>query len=220
MSLRPPKIEALEMIPPGMYHAICYAVTDLGTQPSLDGKSSHHDILLWFELPDARKKNGQRQTTLRTLPLSAGLNPDSKRKSVYWQFAEALLNCELSSEELSDKIEPREFIGCNCMLEMMLNRNGDKTFVATALPLAKTKTAAEPLNAPGYIELTKENFDEGLFNALPGYWRAKIEDSPEYRAIQGLPEKAPAPVEDQRDLLMPVQDNRAVREIINDDIPF
>jgi len=138
-----------EIIPADTYHAICYAVWDLGTHYSeYYGKSSHKVLINW-ELPDLRidiEKNGETLNLPRAMSkrytLSLHKNAALRKDLESWRGK------KFTSDELQG-FDLRNLLGVNCLLQVIHNKVEDKTYanvnsVSKLLSSIKSKTPENP----------------------------------------------------------------------------
>lgn len=176
-------------IPAGMHHGVCYAVIDLGTQPSYNPKfPARRKVVFIFEIPaqrieiekDGIKKNLPRATSAiytNSLSAKSNLRPDLES----WR-GKAFTEEELKAFDLE------KVCGANALLNMVHEHKGEKTYsnISTINPLMKGtgKLAAEnPL-----LRFSLDSFPAGspiVFPVgMPEWIKIKIMDSDEYIARQ------------------------------------
>lgn len=175
-------------IEPGMYHAICVAVYDLGTQKGGDfgkGVKMQRKAYLEWEIPDERidlEIDGKTVNVPRKQRQKYTLSLNEK--ATLRKHLDAWRGRPFTKEEL-DGFDILKLIGANCYLNIIHEQAKDgsgKVYanIASIAPLMKRDTKRAPESKTAFF-----SFDDG---ALPGddtpEWIRKImAGSPEYQAL-------------------------------------
>ena len=177
----------------GMHHAVCYGVVDIGTQPQHNPqfKAKRKIIILW-EIPGERieiEKDGVKKNLPRaiskefTLSLSdmGNLRP----------MLESWRGRAFTKEELAG-FDVANVIGANCLLNVIHETKGDKTYgnIASVAPLMNSmkKIKQELPN----LTFSLDEFPRGTEviwpENLPEWIQTKIKQSEEYEWRSGAHE--------------------------------
>lgn len=113
-------------IPAETHQAVCYGVVDIGTQKSHNPQhGAKRKLVLLFELPHCRADFGERKNQPRaiSITLTASLN----QKAVLRAMLESWRGRKFTPLEL-EGFDPKVLIGVNCMLGVIHEDKGDKTY--------------------------------------------------------------------------------------------
>ncbi len=175
-------------VPAGIHHAICYAVIDLGTQPSQMYAPSRKVLLIW-ELPHERQDFRDDKTgAIKNLPrviskeytLSTGTKSNLRKELESWRGR------AFTAEE-AQEFEVGVLAGKNCQLNIAHrpSKDGTKTYanVISIVPLGKGMTSQKAENPILVWDLPKDgpiNFPP----EMPEWIQTKIKGSDEYTESQ------------------------------------
>ncbi len=164
-------------IPPGMHHAICYGVIDLGTQPPMPNSKypkTERKILFLFELPEERRTfsdNGRDREVPRTL--SKDFPASLYEKSGMYKFLVSWRGRQFTPEELKG-FDLENVLGANLMLNIVHNERGyEKIESCGPLPKGMGKRAAEN-------DTTLYDIEDSVPQSLPEWIRKRIAFSVEH----------------------------------------
>ena len=204
-------------VPAGIHHAICYAVIDLGTQPSQMYATSRKVQLTW-ELPHERGdfKNSETGIT-NNLPrviskeytLSTGAKSNLRKELESWRGR------PFTAEE-AHEFEVGVLAGKNCQLNIAHrpSKDGTKVYanVISIVPLGKGMTAQKPENPIMVWDLPSDG-PITFPPTMPEWIQTKIKGSEEYTGFHN-PHQSPRnrPTDDQA--------ANIDRNAPDDDIPF
>lgn len=173
-----------EPVNEGTHHAICIGVFDLGTHfDEVYGKSKHEVLFMW-ELPNERieiEKDG----AIKDLPraISRQFNLSLHKKAQLRPFLEAWRGRAFTEQELQG-FDVSKVLGANCMLQVLHNKKGDKTYgnVVSIIPLMKGMVKKDPENPQRSF-----SFDSDVLppDGTPEWIRKKIEASEEWTHHNG-----------------------------------
>jgi hypothetical protein len=171
-------------IPAGIHHGICYAVIDLGTQPSQMYAPSRKVLLVW-ELPHERAdfkddKTGQIKSMPRVISkeytLSTGTKSNLRKELESWRGR------PFTTEE-AQCFEVGVLAGKNCQLNVAHrpSKDGSKTYanVISIVPLGKGQASQKAENEIMVWDLPTDgpiNFPPNM----PEWIQTKIKGSEEY----------------------------------------
>lgn len=172
-------------VPAGIHHAVCYAVIDLGTQPSQMFSPSRKVLLIW-ELPHERGEfldEKTKQQTNKPRVISKEYTLSISKKSNLRRDLESWRGKAFSDEEALG-FEVGVLVGHNCQLNVAhkLSRDGTKTYanVIGVVPVAKGTTRLKPENPTVVWDIPKS----GPFEfpaSMPEWIVTKIKGSEEYQ---------------------------------------
>jgi len=181
-------------VPAGIHHAVCYAVIDLGTQPSTNPAfKAARKVLLIFELPEERgdfEKDGKTENKPRVISkeytLSIGTKANLRRDLESWRGR------PFTKEEAAG-FEVGVLVGVNCQLNITHKEasNGNTYANITAIvPLGKTTPKLKPENPTVKWDMPNSGLITIPTN-VPEWIQKKIENSEEYQE-QLHPQARPA----------------------------
>lgn len=186
MSLVMPKPNDAEFeLPPAETHlAVCYRVIDLGTQEVKwqDKIKKQHKILLSWEFPEARMSDGRPFSIHQRYTLSASDKATLRKHLESWRG-------KPFTEEEFGVFDLGKLLGAGCLINVIHQTSGDKTYanIGGILKLLKGTKVPKPENETIYFSLG--NFDQAVFDKLPDGIKQIIQKSPEYAmAINPLPD--------------------------------
>jgi hypothetical protein len=195
-----------EMAPSGTHVAICYRYVDLGTQDgTYQGKPRKaHKVMITWELCEEKMQDGRPFSISKTYTLS------SHEKSALRKDLEAWRGAKFADEEIQ-RFDLSTLMGKPCMLNVLHNENGERTYanVAGISRLPKSVTPPARVNETMFFDLDERPFNAAAFGKLHEKLREVIARSPEYRAAHGEHTEAHPPPHDGR-----------AADDLNDEIPF
>ena len=197
-------------VPMGVYHAVCYAVIDIGTQPAFGNFPPRRKVMVIWELPHERinlMRDGRETSLPRAINKEYTLSTDKKanlRKDLAaWRGKDF-------TDEEAEEFEVGNLIGANCQLSVMHKKSADgsKTYanVGSIMPLPKGGEKVRPENPTLVYDIPNEgtiDFPEGL----PEWIVNKIKNSEEY-----IDRANPHKQAQER--------KEANQEPVDDDVPF
>lgn len=191
----PPSSGGSFFLPPsGTHLGLILAIIDLGTQIKQFGQNPPKEmrsLRIIFELHGDKCRIDTGAPS--TLGKSMGANPapssffktiiESAMKRVYTDLELAELNLE-------------ELLGKNLLVAILhkdkKSRPGEKSAeIKAVMPMIDGVPEIVPYGHPYCFSLNPEEYNEALYNYLPGWLRDEVAKSPEWRALRGLP---PLPV--------------------------
>lgn len=200
-----------ENTPAGTHLAVCTRIIDLGTQPStFAGKETKkHKIMLTWELPDEKMKDGRPFTISQRYTWSMDKKANLRKHLEGWR-GKAFEDSDFGPSGFNIQ----KILGLGCIVTISHSENGDKTFanVTSVGKLMKGMTAGKPTNELVYLWLTPDLWEPSTFHKLGQSLQAVIMKAPEYAAVTGgdneelPPDDVPSPT--------------AIPDDMNDSIPF
>ena len=173
--------------PAGTFPAICYRLLDLGTQSTTfkgDTKIQHKVLLSW-ELKD---EDCMMEVEGQLLPMTVHqrFTWSMHEKATLRKTLESWRGSKFKDSDFGPGgFDVRKLLGAPCMLAIVHNTNGEKTYanVASVLKLAKGMQTGQLVNPKQFLWLSHDLFDEDVFNALSQGLQDTIKKSPEYQEL-------------------------------------
>jgi hypothetical protein len=163
-----------ELVPADSYAAVCYRVLDLGTQQTeFDGVIKHaHKIMVSWEL-DCKMADGRPFSTHKRYTLSLHDKATLRHDLESWRGRPFTV-------EEEDGFDVAKLIGAPCLMQIIHNQKGGKTYanISSIMKLPKGMAAPVMVNEP--INFSLDEFDAEVFNKLSESLRSTIAKSPEY----------------------------------------
>lgn len=154
----------------------CYMVADLGTQDtSFQGKPKKaHKILLSWELAELMEDG-------RPFAISSRYTLSLFDQAILRQHLESWRGRSFTEEELAG-FDVKNVLGAYCMLSIVHNRDGDKTYanVKGVMPVPKGMDKPAPTNKDVYFDV-----ETGDINTLPEWVQNIVKKSDEWKAKAG-----------------------------------
>lgn len=175
-------------IPPGMQHAVCYAVIDIGTQPSTGNFPARRKVVIIWELPHELielERDGVKKKLPRAISERFTLSLASKGN--LRPMLESWRGRPFTEEELAG-FDMKHLLGVNCFLNVVHQKGkGEKagrTYanVASVNPLAKGMAKIPPTNALLLFSMDDFTGPVTIPEAVPEWIEACIKQSDEYKA--------------------------------------
>lgn len=170
--------------PAGTHLAICYRVIDLGTQLSeYQGETkSAHKIMIGWELCEERMEDN------RPFSISQRYTFSSHEKSRLRQDLESWRGTRFHDSDFAgppNGFHVRKVLGVPCLLNVVHNTRGGKTYANIAAISKPVKGMAVPalVNEKVYLSLDPGEFSQETWDKLSSGLRAIIEKSPEYQQL-------------------------------------
>lgn len=169
-------------VPQGNHVAVCYRVIDLGTQRGeYMGKENHrHKILISWEIPDEKMGDGRPFTIGQRFTWSMSEKAALRHTLESWR-GRAFTDDDFGASGFDIK----NIIGVGCMLNVIQEKKGDKTYsnIANVAKLPKGLTSPPPENKQAFVWLSKEEFDRVAFDGLTENLKTIIQGSPEFKGL-------------------------------------
>lgn len=181
--------EGFEPIPTGNHHSVCYGVFDLGTQPSHNPNfRAKRQVCITWEIPAERielEREGNKVNLPRAISRIFGLSLSSK--SNLRPFLVSWRGREFTEAEL-EGFDLKNIIGANCLLNIVHERKGDKTYanVSSVSPLLKNMPKLKSENLPLYFSLDEIPAGQQITfpSGTPDWLKAKVMQSEEWQQRQ------------------------------------
>lgn len=195
LTAKQPEGSNIEPIEIGNHHAVCYSVVDLGTQRNEYFDKEMRQVAVTWEIPSLRieiEREGQRldlpRAITKTYTISLHEKSNLFKDLVSWRGK------VFTPEEL-EGFDLRKIIKVNCLLQIVHNTKGDKTYanVASVTSLPKGMEVLMPENPTVTYDMTEDGYDPP--DTIPEWIKDIIKKSVEWRAVhkaQENPELAEA----------------------------
>jgi hypothetical protein len=160
-------------VPAGAHVAVCTMVADIGIQPS-QFYEPKRKVVFRFELPNERTEYTDKDGNKRNGPmvvydtLTASMNGKANLRAML----EGWRGRKFTDDEASE-FDTRNVLGKSCMLSIVHNEKGEKTYanIAAVMPLPKGTNSPE---AEGKVMYYDED-DAKSYDDLPEWVRKKID---------------------------------------------
>lgn len=167
-----------EMPPQGSHVAVCYRVVDLGTQQTeFNGeKKRQHKIMLSWELPDEKMQDG------RPFSIHQRYTFSSFERATLRQHLEAWRGKRFEDHEFGPGgFDLAKLLGVPCLLTILHNRKGEKTYANIGSIAKLPKGTPVPQHTNDLLCFQIEPFDPVAFSKLSQGVQKVIMQSPEYQ---------------------------------------
>lgn len=214
LTAKQPEGSSIEPIEIGNHQAVCYSVVDLGTQRNEYFDKQMRQVAITWEIPSLRielvrdnvKVNLPRAIT-KTYTISLHEKANLYKDLVSWRGK------VFTPEEL-EGFNLRNILKVNCLLQIVHNKKGDKTYanVAAVTGLPKGMEVLIPENPTVTYDMTENGYE--LPQNVPEWIRDIIKKSMEYQAVHSAQENT--------DLAAAQEEygGETARDKADDDIPF
>jgi hypothetical protein len=171
--------------PEGKHKARCFSMIDLGTQPQSymgEAKAPKREFVLNFELPECLDENGEPHTVMKWCKLTS-----LDKKTNLYQMIRSWSNGKAPSKQQIEEggFDPSTLVGMPCTL-IVAHTDGEQP---------KAKIEGQPVGLDEGVPMPEphnekmvfytDEPDMAIFEGLPDFFKAKIQDSPEFQAAQG-----------------------------------
>lgn len=164
-----------ELAPTGNHIARCYMVCDLGMKESTyNGETSmKHKVRIAFELPNEPMADGRPFSVSNNYTLSLHDKATMRKDLVSWRGR------QFTDEEL-EGFDLMNVVGVPCMLNVIHNQSGDKTYanIGSIGPLPKGMDCPAAVNQPVKFSLEDGNWQE-VFATLDEWLQKMINNKPQ-----------------------------------------
>lgn len=178
-----------ELVKPGLHHAVCYAVVDLGTQINEMYQNKQHKIWIAFEIPKERitmMENGQEVDRPRVISefftLSLGEKANLRAFLENWRGTPF-------TDEQADGFDILNLVGVGAMIQVAhkpKKAGGKRAFIQTIIPRDKVHPKLVPENP--LIKYSIEDQGKDIPETVPDGIRKMIEGCEEFKMMQSAGE--------------------------------
>jgi hypothetical protein len=174
-----------EQAPAGTHVGRCIRLIDLGTQfGEYQGKpNAARKVVVTWELPNALMTEGtfagQPFTVGKWYTASIGEKANLRKDLVNWRGR------EFTEEELRG-FDIKKLLGVPCLLSLTPNDKNKVRVTGIMKPPPGTQCPAQ-VNPSVYFSLERDEFNQGVFDALSEFWQTEIKKSPEWGDLKGKP---------------------------------
>jgi len=170
-------------LPPagGPYVAICTRFIDLGTQFSEHYNKSAHKVMIGWELADMADSQNRPYTIAKRYTFSMHQKAVLRKDLEAWRGAPFV-----ESDFGPGGFTCAKLLGKACQM-IVSHTDGERTYanVAAIMAMGKGMPTPEPISPLEYFALTPEEFSPQVFASLSDGIKRIIEQSPEYRQLNG-----------------------------------
>ena len=185
----------------GVHNAVCFWIFDLGHHLDEKFGKRNHSVLIGWEIPGERieiEKDGVKQNLPRAISKKYTISLNEKanlRKDLQTWKGRVFTEKELEGFDI------KNLLGKSCMIQVIHNKKGDKTYanIAAIMPLMKGVAPLTPENPLKFysIQDDRDQIPEGT----PEWVRDIIKTSDEWQAFGPTEEAAGnTPAEDNSDV--------------------
>jgi hypothetical protein len=207
--------EGFEIPDAGAVVGRCYMVADLGTQDTTfkGTPKKAHKVLLAWEL-------AEKMSDGRPFAISSRYTLSLFDQAILRQHLESWRGRSFTEAEL-EGFDVKNVLGAYCLLSIVHNKDGDKTYanVKGIMPVPKGMEKPAPVNKDVYFDV-----DTGDLNTIPEWVQNVVKKSDEYKARMGGNGSKPAgkfdDMEDDRPWDANDEAAAASREAKGQDVPF
>ena len=181
-----PKIPQMN---PGVYMAVCIGVIDLGEQYSEVYKNYANKVLLIFEFPtEMVEVDGEKKPRW----ISREFTFSTSKKSKLLEFIGSWNGKQYTAESFGE-VELFDQIGMPCQLQLVASESGEYTNISAVMQLPKGVDIERTESDTYAFDI--DEWDDGVFDALPGWIQEKIKKSTEYQKKHAPTDEVDIPVE-------------------------
>lgn len=155
---------SFELVPAGVYSAVCTRVIDLGLQHNMKFGKDEHKVLIQFEI-DAKMTDGKPFMIGNRYTVSLGQKAHLRADLESWRgrpFTQAEL----------DAFDLRAVLGAPAMLNVMHSPDGKYSNIASIMPLPRGMQKLAPVGE--LLCFDTENWDEAVFQKLSDKLKERI----------------------------------------------
>lgn len=156
-----------ELVPTGTHTATCILIADVGIQPG-GAFGPKHKVLFMFETPDNRTSDSNKPLTI-TERHTASMNKKSNMRAML----EGWRGSSFSDEEAGE-FDVRKVLGRACLVGVVHNKVGDKTYANITNVMALPKGMPQPKAENPLIYYGPD--DDAQYEKLPP-WIKKLIDN-------------------------------------------
>lgn len=185
-----------ERCPEGNHVAVCSALIDQGTQ--YNETYDKHQRKIWIEW----EISGETQEDGSPFYIGKSYTFSMNEKAALRKDLESWRGVKFTPEDFG-KFQLSNVLGVGCMLNVIHNENGGKTYanIASIARLPKGMGSPAAVKEPACLSLEPGEFDNSVFVTLSEKMQERIMASPEYQTLKGhkQTEVAPPPAEPAED---------------------
>lgn len=179
-----------EPIPEGTYPGICYSIVDLGDQYSEKyDKVAHKCRITWEVVGETIEVDGKEinRSISKEYTLSLSTKSNLRADLRAWRGR------EFTKEELA-KFNVKNILGVPCMMNIVHNTSGEKTYsnISSIMAMPKGMPKPEQTNETTYWDFDENAVDDDTFRKLPEFLQERIKESQTWKYIT-TGERGPLP---------------------------
>ena len=173
------KASTHEPPPEGTHKAVLVQFVELGMQPGYNGGADEDTVYLTFELPNAKKANGDAFLVGRHYTIKFG------SKANWTKLQKALLG---RTPEVGEVVTPDDLLGEGCQLVIVHSKRDDGSMVGkieSLIPLTHGEEAPKASNNLLFFDF--EQHPQIVMDALPDFLKDAIAKGKPYPVIASAP---------------------------------
>jgi hypothetical protein len=163
------------LIPAGTHVARCYGIIDLGTQYSEKFGNWSHKVQFQWELSNELMDDG------RPLAISKKYTISLNEKANLRHDLESWLGRSITAKEEKEGFALGSMLGAPCLLSIIHNESGGKTYANIAGVMSVPKGTTVPDQSNPAISYDVENGRDAVYAKLPDWIKNIIEESKEFK---------------------------------------
>lgn len=169
--------------------AVCIGVIDLGEQYSEVYKNYANKVLLIFEFPtEMVEVDGEKKPRW----ISREFTFSTSKKSKLLEFIGSWNGKQYTAESFGE-VELFDQIGMPCQLQLVASESGEYTNISAVMQLPKGVDIERTESDTYAFDI--DEWDDGVFDALPGWIQEKIKKYTEYQKKHVPTDEVDIPVE-------------------------
>jgi hypothetical protein len=180
----------------GVHNAVCYSVVDLGHHLDEKFGKRNHNVLITWEITGERieiEKDGVKLNLPRAISKKYTLSLNEKanlRKDLQTWRGRGFTEQELQGFDI------KNLVGKSCMIQVIHNKSGDKTYanIAAIMPLMKGVAPLTPENPLVFYSM--QDHRDQIPEKVPEWVRDIIKTSDEWQNFVPIEESHPPTTDD------------------------
>lgn len=180
----------------GVHNSVCYSVVDLGHHLNNKFGKREHKCLITWEIPDERidiEKDGVKMNLPRAISreytLTLGEKSNLRKDLQTWRG-------RVFTEQELEGFDIKNVLGKSCMIQVIHNKKGEKTYanIAAIMPLMKGVAPLVPENPLVFYSMT--DHQDQIPEKVPEWVRDIIKTSDEWVNFHPATEAYPPATDD------------------------
>lgn len=168
-----------ELIPGGMKVARCYRIVSIGTQYNDKFQTKANKVIIYWEVPDERMKDGQPFSVSNFYTRSLHEKSNLRRDLESWRGR------SFQEKEQIEGFDLQKLIDATCYINVIHNEKDGKTYanIAGITPLPKGVMCPPAVNEQLIFDIDENGFDQAIFDGLSERLQELIKRSDEYLCL-------------------------------------
>ncbi len=186
LKIRKKSSASLPPMDAGTYPAVCVGVVDLGEQYSETFKKYSDKLLVIWEIPSQTVQiDGEDKPRWLSKDFSASLHEKSNlyQTLVSWR-GKAFTEQELAADRNGFmQFSVLDMLGTGCFLQVIVEEKDSGSYNRITSVIALPAGMEAPVTNTPLIAFDMDAWDDGVFNALPGWIQSRIKKSTQYQKL-------------------------------------